>query len=306
MQTARKAIGDIEEVYDSPQEQEALAPILEIRYTAMLNAVHELVRSTFPEMENFRLDDAATRRLLRFAADDVVRIDDTTKAAVREMLQRGQELGLSNWEIANGSPKDDFPGIEGLFKETWAGRANLIARNELAKAQIESSLDRYQATGLVDRVQLRDGTGSAPDEPCISRNGTGRAAEQSPAATPHCMHARNDPRASRRSVTASQQRAAGGPMSVYLARIYINGTVVPTDHHENWFSIQPHTRFAQVPEIGDAFYFENYEPDENGHYPCDERGAIIPVGSHAQGRGAGLSARRPEPVGVLPCVQPRR
>jgi hypothetical protein len=168
-----KAIGDIEDVYDSQQEQEALAPVLEIRYTAMLNAVHELVRSTFPEMENFRLDDSATRRLLRFAADDVVRIDDTTKAAVREMLQRGQELGLSNWEIANGSPKDNFPGIEGLFKETWAGRANLISRNELAIAQIEASHNRYAATGLVDRVQLRDGSsGPNSDDACRNRNGT--------------------------------------------------------------------------------------------------------------------------------------
>lgn len=171
MQTARKAIQDLNDVYDSQFEQEALAPIIEVRYTAMLNAVHELVRSTFPEMEDFRLDDAATRRLLVHAAEQVVRIDDTTKAAVQEMLQRGQELGLSNWEIANGSAKDGYPGIEGLFTETWRSRAATVARNELLEAQHNAALDRYRASGLVDRVTLRDGTGSAPDQPCLDRNG---------------------------------------------------------------------------------------------------------------------------------------
>lgn len=168
----RKVIGDLVEVYDSQAEQEAIARIIEPRYTAMLTAMHELVAATFPEMEAFRLDDAATRRLLTHAARRVVMIDTATREAVAEMLLRGQTLGLSNWELANGSPKDNYPGIQGLFEQTYKNRALTVARNELLEAQHWSSLDRYVRTGLVDRVQLRDGTGAAPDQPCVDRNGT--------------------------------------------------------------------------------------------------------------------------------------
>lgn len=166
-----KAIEDLESFYDAAAEQEALAILLEPRYLAMLNAVHELVQATFPTMEEFRLDDETTREVLDHAAEQVVRIDTTTKDALKELLKIGQERGYSAWELANGVPKDDFPGIDGLFKETWRNRALTVARNELLEAAHIASLDRYKATGLVDRVRIRDGTGSAPDEPCLSRNG---------------------------------------------------------------------------------------------------------------------------------------
>lgn len=164
-----KAIEDLDEFYDAESEQMALAQIIEPRYIRMLGAVHELVRTTFPEMEDFRLDDESTASILEHAAKQVVRIDETTRDALRELLKLGQ--GYSQWEIANGVPKDEYPGIEGLFRETWAGRAQTVARNELLEAQHTSALGRYVATGLVDSVRLRDGTSSAPDEPCIARNG---------------------------------------------------------------------------------------------------------------------------------------
>lgn len=160
---------DIDDIYSEEDEQRRLAEIVDERYTAMLGAVHELTAAAFPEVENFRLDDPATRKMLMESAERVVRIDQTTKEAVRELLQRGQELGLSNWEIAHGSKKIGFPGIEGLFKETWAGRADTIARTEIAHAQNVASLDRYLATGLVDRVKIVENEDT--DEPCAARNG---------------------------------------------------------------------------------------------------------------------------------------
>jgi hypothetical protein len=167
----KDSIEDIDAIYDADAEQEALAILLEPRYMAMLRSVHELVAATFPTMENFRLDDPATRAQLAHAAEQVVRIDETTRTALRHLLALGQERGYSAWELANGVPKDGFPGIEGLFRETWKGRALTVARNELAVAQLEASKERYRATGLVDRLQLRDGTGTAPDQPCLDRNG---------------------------------------------------------------------------------------------------------------------------------------
>lgn len=164
-----KAIEDLESFYDAEEEQEALAVLLEPRYLGILNAVHELVQATFPTMEEFRLDDEATRAVLDHAAEQVVRIDETTRDALRELLKIGQERGYSQWELANGVPKDDFPGIEGLFRETWKNRALTVARNELLEAQHVATLDRYRATGLVDRLRIRDGR---DDAPCAERDGT--------------------------------------------------------------------------------------------------------------------------------------
>lgn len=159
---------EITEVYDESEERRLLTLIIERRYGGMLAAVHELVRTAFPEVEAFRLDDAATRRILAEAARRVVRIDETTRQAIAEQLRIAQERGYSTWEAAHGVADDGYRGIDGLFRETWKGRPATVARTELQHAQIQSSLDRYEATGLVDRVQLVDGD---EDAGCAARNG---------------------------------------------------------------------------------------------------------------------------------------
>jgi hypothetical protein len=170
--------------YDQDDEQERLAVILERRYAAMLQAMHAIVQQAFPEVENFRLDDSATNRILREAASRVVRIDETTRQAIVEQLRLGQALGLSNWEIANGRSDIGYRGIEGLYSETWAGRAETIARTELQHAQNRAAVDRYRATGIIDRVELIDGD---EDSPCKERNGKVVPLEQAPGlAHPRC------------------------------------------------------------------------------------------------------------------------
>lgn len=164
----RKAIRDIDDVYDAHREQELLAAVFEDRYESMLAAVHAVVKNALGLADEYRLTDAATNRVLVEAAQRVVRIDETTRDAIAEQLRIGQELGLSTWEIANGAPKLGYRGIEGLYSETWRGRAETIARTELQEAQRISAIDRYTATGLVDRVKIIDGD---DDEPCRSRNG---------------------------------------------------------------------------------------------------------------------------------------
>ena len=168
MTTALAAkVAQIDDWYDEQAEQARLLQIFDARYVAMLRAVHALVGEVLG-LDDFRLDDAATRRVLREAAERVVRIDETTRAAIARRLQEGQAMGLSNWELANGSAKDEYAGIEGLFRETWNGRAETVARTELAHSQNIASLDRYAATGIVDEVRIIDGD---QDQPCSSRNG---------------------------------------------------------------------------------------------------------------------------------------
>lgn len=163
----RKALA-IDDIYDPDYEQEQLTVIIEPRYSAMLNAVAELLKVRFPDVEAFVVDDAATRRLLAEAGQQIVRIDETTRTAIAEQLQLGQERGYSAWEIANGVKKDGYRGIEGLFKETWASRADTVARTELQNAQLQSAQDRYRAGRVVDRMKIVDGD---KDDPCAARNG---------------------------------------------------------------------------------------------------------------------------------------
>lgn len=160
---------DVEEVFDVEGEQRGLALVLFPRYERTLVAMHRLVESAFPEVEDFRLDDAATRRLLAHAAERVVMIDEATRRALRNVLQEGQQRGYSDTQIADGVPAEGFGGVKGLYLETWRSRAQTIARTELSEAQVASSLDRYAATGLVSRVELVEHRDT--DAECVARNG---------------------------------------------------------------------------------------------------------------------------------------
>lgn len=162
---------DVDEVYDVEEEQRLLALILFPRYERMLRAVHGLVQSAFPELspDDFRLDDAATRRLLALAAERVVLIDEATRRALRGVLQEGQARGYSDAQIADGVPAEGYGGVKGLYLETWKSRAQTIARTEISEAQVASSLDRYAATGLVSQVEIVEHRDT--DAECAARNG---------------------------------------------------------------------------------------------------------------------------------------
>jgi hypothetical protein len=165
-------VPDVADVYDAEAEQMALARVVFPRYERMLTAVHQMVASNFPELspDEFRLDDAATRRVLAKAAEQVVMIDEATRKALREVLQEGQQRGYSDRQIADGVPKEGYGGIDGLYLNTWRSRAETIARTEVSTAQVEASLDRYKATGLVSKVEIVEHTDT--DAQCAARNGT--------------------------------------------------------------------------------------------------------------------------------------
>jgi len=161
---------DVNEIYDGQDEQQRLAAILEQRYLAMLAAVHAaLIRLYGLDANRYVISDNAVNLMLVDAAQRVVRIDEVTRQNIAEQLRVGQALGLSTYQMAHGDPKIGYRGIEGLYGETWQGRAETIARTELQHAQNEASLNRYAATGMVDSVRIIDG--DEWDEPCRRRNG---------------------------------------------------------------------------------------------------------------------------------------
>lgn len=161
---------DISQFYDADFERSALVRIFAQRYVAMLRAIHLITaRALNLGPDEFRLDDPSVRRAILEAGARAVRVSETTQKAIAAMIADGHARGLSNWEIANGT--DDFPGIERLFSETWASRGDIVARTELAHAQIAASINRFRASGLVNEVYVRDGGHVTSDEACTSRNG---------------------------------------------------------------------------------------------------------------------------------------
>jgi hypothetical protein len=164
-------MAELGDIYDSEAEMRRLYDILAPRYVAMLMAVHNSLQRQFPNLNilRYRVTDADVAALLTEAAQQVVRIDETTRHAIRDQLVVGQANGFSNWEIANGVAKTDYRGIQGVYMETWQGRPEMIARTELQHAQNEASMNRYQAAN-VDRVRIVDG--DEWDRPCADRDGT--------------------------------------------------------------------------------------------------------------------------------------
>lgn len=132
-------MADLATIYDQEEEQRLLALALFPRYERMLTVLHRLVESAFPELDQagYVLDDAAVRRQLALAAERVLLIDGATQRALAKAVDAGPEAVAALYGEAN-----------------TAARAKRIARTELAEAQRAAALDRYRATGLVQRVQL--------------------------------------------------------------------------------------------------------------------------------------------------------
>lgn len=179
---------DLDAIWPSDEERARLEAILQPYYVATLHAVNTVVAGLLSQVidpASMIVDDAATNRILAEAASRVVRIDEATRVAIAQQLQIGQLRGYSTWQIAHGVPDDGYRGIDGLFQETWAGRADTIARTELQHAQLVASRDRYLASGVVDRVRIIDG--DEWDTTCSSRNGQVVPIEQAPTlAHPNC------------------------------------------------------------------------------------------------------------------------
>jgi len=155
------------DVWDSDMERQRLVEVFAQRYVGMLKSMHGLVgRALNLRPDEFRLDDSAVRRAILEAGARAVVVDTQTQKAIASVLAEGQAQGLSAWEIANGTK--DFPGIEGLFKETWRSRGETVARTELGTAQRAASVNRFRASGLVSMVEAADGD---EDQPCAARNG---------------------------------------------------------------------------------------------------------------------------------------
>jgi hypothetical protein len=157
---------------DDPRDHDlelALLTLLFIRwYGTIAKAVHGLTVHMF-NLGPVPLDDAAIRHAILNARAGAVAVDATTRKQIAKRIADGASRGLTPYEIAYGT--EDFAGIDGLFKETWAHRSEVVAKTELQKAQLQATVHKFQTLGrgIVTGLLIHDGD---YDAYCESRNGT--------------------------------------------------------------------------------------------------------------------------------------
>lgn len=172
-----------------PDETVRLALVLEPRIRAMVLEAAGLSADLAgaPPLEE---TDIRLLAILVESGDRIRNISEQTRSAVRRALLEGTARGYSPWQIANGVPKDGFRGLRAVVTETYKGRAETIARTEMALACQAAAHDRYQAAGVTE-VDVTDGTDcgwTRHDDP-DKANGTRRSLSEAvayPVAHPNC------------------------------------------------------------------------------------------------------------------------
>lgn len=130
-------------------------------------------------------DNPYVQRQRQQIASKVTRINGTTRAALGEVLTVAAERGYSVRQIAQGVPKENFPGVQGIFGASDA-RAETIARTESAFIFNGATTAAYREAGLSE-VYVLDGE---TDEECAAANGSTWSMEQAevePVAHPNCV-----------------------------------------------------------------------------------------------------------------------
>jgi HK97 family phage portal protein len=116
----------------------------------------------------------------------ITRVNDTTRSQVADTVEEGMRRGYSLAQIANGYADEDYAGIQGVFDDATAARAETIARSETAMIYNAAANAGYRELGI-QMVAVLDGEG---DDECAEANGstwTIDDAEANPIAHPNCV-----------------------------------------------------------------------------------------------------------------------
>jgi hypothetical protein len=163
----KQAEADLLGIRDDDLELALLTAAFVLYYGSAMRAVHTVVLHVL-NLGPVPLDDPAVRMIVLKARAAAVAVDATTRRMIAQRLHDGLMQGLGPLEIAHGTPT--FPGIDGLFEDTWANRSETIAKTELQKAQLQATVQRFQTLGrgVVTGLLAHDGD---HDAACAARDG---------------------------------------------------------------------------------------------------------------------------------------
>lgn len=131
--------------------------------------------------------DPAVVAAIAQGGDRIVDILDTTRDAIRRTLEWATENSLSLSQFVNGD--EDHPGLAQIVEQTYQNRARTIARTELAFAQNDATLTRFEGVG-VTHVEVFDNGVEDSDPRCTELNGTIQSlawARANPLQHPNCL-----------------------------------------------------------------------------------------------------------------------
>lgn len=163
----KQAEVDLHGIRDDDLELTLLTALFVLWYGATMRAIHTVVLRVL-NLGSVPPDDHAVRQMVLAGRAAAVAVDATTRRLIAERIAQGLQQGLTAREIAYGTP--DFPGVDGLFEDTWKSRPLTIARTELQKAQLQATTQRFQTLGrgVVTGLLAHDGD---HDAACAARDG---------------------------------------------------------------------------------------------------------------------------------------
>lgn len=152
-----------------PGDGLALGGIFRVFTLEVIRASWELWNQALDVELAFDESDPAVVAAMAQSGERITGIMDTTRDAVRALLQYGAEQGWSIDQLVRGD--DERPGLRGLVEQAFRGRARLIARTELGEAQQTAAVARYQAAGVGQVLVLDNGFDDSHPE-CTRLDGT--------------------------------------------------------------------------------------------------------------------------------------
>lgn len=152
----------------TPKDESDLVKLLKRWYVAIAEASWETINLSLGIDLAFDLADHAITAMLSKAGGEVAEITKTTRSALVDALQYGNEQGWSIGQLVKGD--ETHPGIQEIVEETYKNRSTTIARTELGNAQNTVTAERYKANG-VSVVGILDNGDDDDDEPCKIANG---------------------------------------------------------------------------------------------------------------------------------------
>lgn len=170
------------------QDDERLEEITKRFFIRVMQASWDTWNADLGVEAAFDLTDPTVTQVLETCATRVRQISDTTRAEIRSVLQYGNENGWSIEQLVNGDPEAGIRGLRDIVEQTYARRAETIARTELGTAQNVASTDRYRRAG-VEKVLVLDNGLDDDDEPCKEADGatwTLDEAAENPLEHPNC------------------------------------------------------------------------------------------------------------------------
>lgn len=147
--TALKADLDLLPASEDADLQQVASPLL---WAALIG----ISAAAAPLAGGALLAEVRLKTLLFEAMERLRRINQQTRRAVQRVLAEGRSRGYTDWQIANGVPKDGYRGLRATVRETSRNRAETIAQTEITTAAQQVSHETWAQAG-VTHVEIRDG-----------------------------------------------------------------------------------------------------------------------------------------------------